>query len=48
MIFQIFDVKNLSVYEIHTEDKLQVGLCQICQHNLKHNRQAHYASIMLA
>ena len=26
---------------------LPIGLCQICQHNLKHNRGAYYASIML-
>ena len=28
--------------------RMNVGLCQICWHNKKHNRLVYYASIMLA
>ena len=32
--------------EVHNRTLSVVGLHQICQHNLKHNKQAYYASIM--
>ena len=49
MIIQITGNGGVTSYALYSNiasTLLSLGICQICQHILKHNRQVYYASIM--
>ena len=45
---QLLEVLDLTNNDLTIDGLTNIGLRQICQHNKKHNRPEHYASIMLA